>query len=469
MLLTASWHVPSDGQAFRNAITAFLILGVIAEAGFIKVGTSSTTTSVAFLAHLAAVTLFTPAWVMFIAGATMLVADTAIRKKPTIRVLHNAGKEIIAIGLAAHAYAAWGGQPSLSEFTPNALGFLSAIVIYFTLNNTGTAVALALSSGTKFVDSWRQLVGGWIAYDWVAGPFALLLSALYIKLNLVGVLLVVAPLFFVRHVYNMNMRLERVNGELLQLMVKAIEARDPYTSGHSLRVSKLARAMAQELGLPSKRVAETATAALLHDVGKIYEEFAPLLRKEGKLLPDERELMQTHPVRSAELVSTISTMRGDVELAVRHHHESFNGSGYPDGLIGDEIPIGSRIIAIADTVDAMTTDRPYRKALSYDRVTQELQEFRGKQFDPVLVDAFCSSPRIQSVVSTHLRPGDTPKPKTVEDTFRGLREALGHIPGSMGSGATSRWQRVRPPADPKVPPPTQRQPPTTPPASEARA
>ena len=81
-------------------------------------------------------------------------------------------------------------------------------------------------------------------------------------------LLVVAPLFFVRHVYNMNMRLERVNGELLQLMVKAIEARDPYTSGHSLRVSKLARAMAQELGLSSKRVAETATAALLHDVGK---------------------------------------------------------------------------------------------------------------------------------------------------------------------------------------------------------
>ena len=168
-----------------------------------------------------------------------------------------------------------------------------------------------------------------------------------------------------------------------------------------------------------------------------------MLRKEGKLLPREKELMESHPVRSAELVSTITTMRGELEMAVRHHHESFNGSGYPSGLMGEDIPIGSRIIAIADTVDAMTTDRPYRKALPYTRVTEELQQFRGRQFDPALVDMFCSSPHIQAVVDAHLQVPDPPDPKTVAQTFDDLREAVRYVPASMGQRAASRWQRMR--------------------------
>ncbi len=174
--------------------------------------------------------------------------------------------------------------------------------------------------------------------------------------------------------YQMNLQLERVNKELLELMVKAIEARDPYTSGHSLRVCEYARSMARDLGLSTKQVDQIESAALLHDVGKIYEEFAPLLRKEGKLTPDERMLMQRHPSRSAELASTIAEFRGPVALAIRHHHENFDGSGYPDGIAGEAIPLAARIIMIADTIDAMTTDRPYRKALSFERTMEELKK-----------------------------------------------------------------------------------------------
>ena len=105
--------------------------------------------------------------------------------------------------------------------------------------------------------------------------------------------------------YQMNLQVERANRELLELMVKSIEARDPYTSGHSVRVSEYARQIAREMGLTTRQVDQVGTAALLHDVGKIYEEFAPLLRKEGRLSPEERMLMQAHPVRSAELASTI--------------------------------------------------------------------------------------------------------------------------------------------------------------------
>src|SRR5204863_3987702 len=105
-------------------------------------------------------------------------------------------------------------------------------------------------------------------------------------------------------------------------------------------------------------------AALLHDVGKIYEEFAPLLRKEGRLTSEEMMTMRTHVVRSAELVETAARLRGSIQAMIRHHHENFDGSGYPDGLAGVRIPLGARIIMIADTIDAMTTDRPYRRARS---------------------------------------------------------------------------------------------------------
>jgi putative nucleotidyltransferase with HDIG domain len=188
-------------------------------------------------------------------------------------------------------------------------------------------------------------------------------------------------------------------------MVKAIEARDPYTSGHSVRVAEYARTMARELGLSAKEVDNIETAALLHDVGKMYEEFVPLLRKEGRLTPEERVLMQSHPVRSAELISTAAGLRGAVEEAVRHHHENWDGSGYPDGLAGGAIPIGARIIMVADTLDAMTTDRPYRRALSYDRVVQELRRHSSSQFDPRLVEIAINSTAIRRLVESAV-PGD---------------------------------------------------------------
>jgi putative nucleotidyltransferase with HDIG domain len=183
----------------------------------------------------------------------------------------------------------------------------------------------------------------------------------------------------------MNLQVERVNRELLELMVKSIEARDPYTSGHSLRVSEYARQIARELGLAPGHVDQIGTAALLHDVGKIYEEFAPLLRKEGRLTPEERILMQAHPVRSAELAGTIAEFRGQVQADIRNHHENYDGTGYPDGLAGESISIGARIIMVADTLDAMTTDRPYRMALTLQRALEELTRLAGRQFDPRLV------------------------------------------------------------------------------------
>jgi HD-GYP domain-containing protein (c-di-GMP phosphodiesterase class II) len=122
--------------------------------------------------------------------------------------------------------------------------------------------------------------------------------------------------------------------------------------------------------------------------------------------------MRTHVVRSAELVATAAKFRGPVEAMIRHHHENFDGSGYPDGVAGEEIPIGARIIMIADTLDAMTTDRPYRRAMTFARAVEELQAFSGKQFDPALVRLVSTSSSIRRLLSSETpTPSVTPRLK----------------------------------------------------------
>jgi len=176
----------------------------------------------------------------------------------------------------------------------------------------------------------------------------------------------------------------------------------PGFTSHSLLPMAAKHAGLSFAGLSAKLVDQIANAALMHDVGKIYEEFAPILRKEGRLTPEERILMRKHPVKSAELAGTIADFKGYVELAIKHHHENFDGTGYPDGLVGQGIPIGARIIMVADTIDAMTTDRPYRKALSLQRALEEISKYSGRQFDPKLVELVIKSPSIRRLLGPQL-------------------------------------------------------------------
>jgi HD-GYP domain-containing protein (c-di-GMP phosphodiesterase class II) len=142
--------------------------------------------------------------------------------------------------------------------------------------------------------------------------------------------------------------------------------------------------------LNHEEVERVTVSALLHDVGKIDEKFGPILAKEGRLTPEEWEIMKRHPIRGAELVGLLSSLR-DVVAPVRHHHENWDGTGYPDGLQGEQIPLASRIIMFADTLDAITTDRPYRKALGIEEARAEFIRFRAKQFDPEICDRVVSS------------------------------------------------------------------------------
>jgi putative nucleotidyltransferase with HDIG domain len=381
-----------------NDVIAFASLGILAETFFLRISIGNLGSSVAFVPFFASVLLFEHPWPMLIAGLTGLVVDSLVRRKELIRTCFNVSQFMLGVGLSGLVYRALGGSVSVERFSVDVVPFLGMVLTYFAVNTGTVSVAVALSTGSSARETWDRIIARYASWDLVASSLALLLAFVYVELQIVGLVLVILPLFFVRHMYQMYVELERKNEELLEVLVERIEASDPYTSGHSRRVAEFARIIARELGQSGRAAEQVAKAALLHDVGKAYAEFATLLRKETRLTPEERAIMQSHPVRSADLVGRISDLRGTVQDAVRHHHENYDGTGYPDGLAGEEIPIGARIIMLADTLDAMTTDRPYRRALSFDRVIEEVRKYSGRQFDPAIADVMIRSAAIRRLV-----------------------------------------------------------------------
>jgi putative nucleotidyltransferase with HDIG domain len=177
----------------------------------------------------------------------------------------------------------------------------------------------------------------------------------------------------------------------VRVVSAALDARDPYTRGHSERVSLFSRLIAQRIGLEKREREALEIACLFHDVGKIKTSDSILLKR-GSLTPEEYWEMMQHAEYGAAILSSAPSLRQYIP-AVRHHHERFDGTGYPDGLGGDCIPLHASIIAIADAFDAMTSDRPYRDALPAERALEELLAFSGSQFHPKLVDVFVEAMR----------------------------------------------------------------------------
>ena len=172
----------------------------------------------------------------------------------------------------------------------------------------------------------------------------------------------------------------------IRVLAAASDARDPYTHGHSVRVSVLSMLLGKEIGLDAKYLEELEVACLFHDIGKIKIPDA-ILRKQAKLDPDEQREMMRHTEYGADLLRKAPALHKYIP-AVRHHHEWFDGSGYPDGLQGDAIPLAVSIITIADSYDAMTSNRPYRDPFSDAKTFDELERFSGRQFNPELIKVF---------------------------------------------------------------------------------
>lgn len=174
-----------------------------------------------------------------------------------------------------------------------------------------------------------------------------------------------------------------------ETLAEAIEMRDPYTGGHIKRVQAYAVATARKMGIDGEELESLRLAAILHDVGKIGVDDS-ILKKQGPLTPEEAARMHEHPAHGETLLGHIKALKV-VLPGMKYHHERVDGKGYPDGLFGDDIPLHARIIAVADTFDAMTSDRPYRKGMPKEAAIKEISRHSSTQFDPVVTAAFCEA------------------------------------------------------------------------------
>lgn len=368
-------------------------MGLLSESLAIRldVGKKAGNSSITFIPLLASVQLFGPASAIVLMAITAAFGEFLIRRKEPLRATFNVAAVILAAFAAGWAFTLLGGTALelnaaatvQAKDTVQLIPFTAFAFVEMAVNHAAVAFAIALSQRLRFSEVLRDSIGhsGARFQDLLISPIAIAVAFLYVHLAVAGILVVLLPLLFVRHAYVTMLQLRGANADLLKVLIKAIETRDPYTSGHSLRVSHLARRIAEQLGLPRVSIEHVGHAALLHDIGKIEAVYTGILAKPAALSPEERAIIESHVTKGEELLRNLSSVPEVVIQSVRHHHEREDGRGYPDGLVGDEIPLGSKIIAVCDAIDAMLSDRPYRAALAIPLVIQQLRQHSGTQFD----------------------------------------------------------------------------------------
>lgn len=238
--------------------------------------------------------------------------------------------------------------------------------------------------------------------------FKLITSTLYPSNNILPDHLLISITIFVviylwiqdsrekSYLFAMTRKLEKAQDSIIrsnlctiETLAQTLEAKDPYTRGHSERVKRLAEAIAKHMGLDNEFIDVLSRSALLHDIGKIGILDEVLLKKE-RLNDNDWEQIKKHPSHAMNILKPLDFLSKEKDI-ILHHHERLDGNGYPDNLKGDDIPLGSKILAVADTFDAMNSNRPYRKQLSKEFILSELDKNKGKQHDPKIVDALFAS------------------------------------------------------------------------------
>jgi putative nucleotidyltransferase with HDIG domain len=363
---------------------------------------AGTTISVGFAPLLTAMVLGGPTAAAVVALVGTFDAREVKREIPWYGTATNHALIAIPAILAAALYylIVYGSlvPETFSPIVPAWVQFVAVVLVGISqyLLNTALAVLVAsLRSGQSVRSILANDVRGTAANLIALVPLAWLMAEIFQLPNGVGwwaTPLFVVPLFTTRLAYHRYVETRSLFEQTIGALAKAVDARDRYTRGHSGRVSHIAEAMCRVLRIPENEIEVIKWAGLLHDVGKIGVRDNVLL-KEGPLDKHERVLMNQHPIIGAEIVAPASQLTQEAPL-IRWHHEWFNGSGYPDGIEALDIPLGARILGVADSYEAMTSARPYRKTpLTHEQAIGELRKFSGIQFDPELVPVLIGLPR----------------------------------------------------------------------------
>lgn len=384
-ILLALFGTPQVKQGTVDpwGIGIWFVLLLVAEALPVPLPKGGTVT-IASVLDVAAILLFGP----WIAGALDLLSTipaqlVLLRQRPGAALL-NAGLYASTTILAGSAYLAAGGAlgaPRVADFGP----ILIAGSLYFALNTGWVSLVLGARTREPARTIWRQQFRDGLPQHLLAIGFGLLFAQVRVVAGIPGVLLLVVPLFLARYALRLYADLREDLVSFVRALSVALDAVDPYTHEHSVRVADYSVRVARHLALPESEVETIHYAALVHDIGKIAQR-PDVIRKPGRLDDEERRLMMRHPEAGARIVGQIRSLR-DAARMVRTHHWRPDGTGYPPGLTEADVPLGARIIHACDAFDAMTSDRPYRRGLPVARALSELARHAGTQFDEEIVVA----------------------------------------------------------------------------------
>ena len=386
---------PTFDQKELNAVLAFMVFSVFGA--LMPYSLSERVAASAVFVPFLASSVLVPSWLSVVSAGGVILLSQTVQRTGQTKTIFNVAQHLVAVVCGIVAYRLAGGQAAVHGGEVIPLALIAQFLAFFVANSAAVAAVVSADTKTPFIGLWKENTLRGFGLDLIAIPFVFVFVKVYVEFGPLATSAAAALILVVRQLNSTNEELHRSNKELLELTVTTLEARDPYTSGHSRRVSQYSRMFGQALSLSSKHVERLTVAALLHDVGKIHEVFAPILSKPGKLTPEERAIMESHPIKGAELVRISSHLRDTVD-PIRHHHEAWDGSGYPDALSGEAIPVFARVIAIADTIDAMASDRPYRRGLSAEKIRAEIVRMSGIQFDPGMLRTLISAGTIDSVL-----------------------------------------------------------------------
>jgi putative nucleotidyltransferase with HDIG domain len=336
-------------------------------------------------------------------------------------------------GVAAHLISGIGDGGLALSF----VGLMVGAGIFFVMNLSLGALLVALRTDQQFRIVLIGDARGFGTSIVALAPLAWLMARTY---GLAGggwwaALLFGLPLYTTRAGYQKFVEMRDMFTQTIGALAEAVDKRDPYTSRHSHRVKEIAVDIGRVMRVSDAELEALEWGGLLHDVGKIGVPDNVLLKQE-RLNKEERMIMNAHPVLGAQIIAPVEKLAAELPI-IRHHHEWYNGSGYPDRLIGDEIPKLARILHVADAFEAMTAARPYRMTpLTHEQALGELRKFAGVQFDPVVVDAFVRTHHVEGVAD----PGRTTQPRPIPLIGQAAARMTAQTPeapaaGQGGSGA----------------------------------
>lgn len=301
---------------------------------------------------------------------------------PIYKTIYNVSQGTITSAILGLVYVYTNGKVGEFSLVPTII----IVILGGITNSIMISILVSLMTDEPIISIWTSNIKGIFPNTIAVGAMGIIIALAYISYGYGAVVLFLGPLLILLNSYKLNIDTTSVYFSTIKAFNSVMEAKDPYTSGHSTRVEKYAVKLAESYGLSTKQIENIRNASILHDIGKvgIHDN---ILNKPCKLTIEEYEEIKKHPTIGSGIISNLDALNKISEI-IKYHHERYDGKGYPDGVAGDNIPIESCIIAIADSYDAMTSDRPYRRALNEEEAIEEIRINIGLQFHPELAKEF---------------------------------------------------------------------------------